>query len=240
MSTETTADGAAERPLASRDETLLELLTPERLRPYLQATDGDLDAAMRLYEWNADASGALLVLSGMVEVVARNAMDKALLAWADGRGAADWLDVVPLDERGCTDIKKARERATSYGRKPEVRGKVVAELTLGFWRYLTAKRYHTYLWLPALNDAFPGGPDNARVRRREVEHRMAMLHHIRNRACHHEPIHRRDLMKDYREAVELASWVHPDGGAWVAARSAIPVLISSHPATGSCVGTHLL
>ena len=45
-------------------------------------------------------------------------------------------------------------------------------------------------------------------------------------ACHYEPIRRRDLMKDYHEAVELANWIHPDGGAWVAERSAIPALVA--------------
>ncbi|WP_211340904.1 hypothetical protein [Xylanimonas allomyrinae] len=134
-----------------------------------------------------------------------------------------------FDARGARDISKARERATSYGRVPEVHGKVVAELTLGFWRYLAAQRYLTTLWVPALAAAFPHGPADLGVRRREVDRRLASLHLVRNRAAHHEPIHRRDLSSDWKVAVELAAWVHPDAGAWVAARSTLNAVMASRP-----------
>ncbi|MCL2594113.1 MAG: hypothetical protein FWD83_01115 [Promicromonosporaceae bacterium] len=229
MSTTASASGEAAPVRAYSDESLRDLLTTARLRSYLRTSSGDLNAALRLYEWNADASSAVLVTVSMVEALARNAMDSALVAWADRRRLGDWFGAAPLDNKGYADIHKARERATGFGRRPEDHGKVVAELGLGFWRYLASKRYLTTLWTPALTAAFPHGPADPLQRLRAVEHRMAMLHHIRNRACHHEPIHRRDLVKDYREAVELASWVHPDGGAWVAERSMIPVLVASRP-----------
>ena len=46
-------------------------------------------------------------------------------------------------------------RATRNGRL-EMPGRVVAQLTLGFWRYLLASRYGRTLWLPCLRQAFPG------------------------------------------------------------------------------------
>jgi hypothetical protein len=36
-----------------------------------------------------------------------------------------------------------------------VHGKVVAELTFGFWRYILAGTYQATLWSPALRHAFP-------------------------------------------------------------------------------------
>ncbi|GAB2473869.1 hypothetical protein [Xylanimonas ulmi] len=62
-----------------------DLLTTERIRSYLAANDGDASAALRLYDWNVDAAGAVLVTSGTVEVIVRNAMDAGLVAWARGR-----------------------------------------------------------------------------------------------------------------------------------------------------------
>jgi hypothetical protein len=35
---------------------------------------------------------------------------------------------------------------------------VVAELSLGFWRYLSVKRHEKHLWVPYLHHAFPAGP----------------------------------------------------------------------------------
>ncbi len=62
-----------------------------------------------------------------------------------------------------------------------MRGKVVAELSFGFWRYLVASRYLTALWIPGGHLAFPNGPPDLRVRRREVETRLHNLMIVRNR-----------------------------------------------------------
>lgn len=59
---------------------------------------------------------------------------------------------MPLDQRGRRDVVEARGRAVRL-QPSEVHGKVVAELSLGFWRYLAASRYLTSLWVPALHNA---------------------------------------------------------------------------------------
>jgi hypothetical protein len=199
---------------------LARLITPDRLNSYLTAAGGDLRRVLALYDWNTRASAAVLATSAMVEVIVRNALDVSLQRWADQRrGGGDWLDVAPLDAQGQSDVVKARERATRRGRDPEVHGKVVAELSFGFWRYLVASRYLTALWIPGAHAAFPNGPADLRVRREQVERRLHNLMIVRNRAAHHEPIHRRDLARDFEDAVTVANWVHPQGAVWLRARS---------------------
>ncbi len=196
------------------------LITRDRLSSYLTAASGDLGRALKLYDWNTRASAAVLATSAMVEVIVRNAIDASLQQWADQRRAGnDWLDAAPLDAQGVADVVKARERATRRGRDPEVHGKVVAELSFGFWRYLVASRYLTALWIPGAHAAFPNGPADLRVRREQVERRLHNLMIVRNRAAHHEPIHRRDLARDFRDAVTVTGWVHPQGAVWLRARS---------------------
>ncbi len=205
-------------------------LTVERLGSYLDAASGDTAGAFRLYEWNMRASAGVMTLTGMIEVIVRNSFDQQLRTWARRRpGAPSWFDEAPLDEQGRNDVSKARHRATRYGRNPEVHGKVVAELTFGFWRYLAASRYLTSLWVPATSGAFPLGAVDLRVRRSEVEDRLQRLAFVRNRAAHHEPIHRRDLRRDLVAAVELARWISTDAAAWVAAKSPIDDLLSERP-----------
>jgi hypothetical protein len=97
-------------------------------------------------KWNMRASAAVMVTTGMVEVIIRNSLDRTLVGWAGGRGDRSWLESVPLDSRGKTDIVKARARASRDDRDLVVHGKVVAELRFGFWRYLVASRYHASLW----------------------------------------------------------------------------------------------
>lgn len=208
-------------------EVIRDLLTADRLRSYLASCGDDLDAALRLYDWNLAASGAVLQTTAMVEVVVRNAVDDQLVEWAARRGAGSWLAAIPLDRRGRADIDKARRRATGFGRERLDHGKVLAELSFGFWRYLMAQRYHASLWVPVLHRAFSGGEVDLRERRRRVERHLADLMLVRNRAAHHEPIHRRDLTQDLAAAVEVLAWIHPDAGAWLAEKSAIPTIIAA-------------
>lgn len=59
-------------------EQLLKLLTAERLGSYLHAADGDIAGAFALYEWNMEVAAAALSLTGMVEVVLRNTLDRQM------------------------------------------------------------------------------------------------------------------------------------------------------------------
>jgi len=208
---------------------LRELLTTERLGSYFEEAHGDLGGAFSLYEWNLVASAEVMKTTGMVEVVVRNALDEQLRAWAVVRGGTTWLETAVLDARGRADVLKARDRATRFGRLPEVHSKVVAELSLGFWRYLVASRYLTSLWVPGLHRAFPNGPADLGVRRRSVERHLKDLMLVRNRAAHHEPIHRRDLLADLAAAAEVAGWVSPDAGSWVAGVSLISATVAAKP-----------
>lgn len=215
--------------MATSPERVTALISPARLASYRRDTTSVAEA-VRLYEWNLRASASVLVITGLVEVVTRNALDRELVAWADRRPQRpDWFDVVPLDRQGSGDLAKARDRATRAGRREEVHGRVVAELTFGFWRYLVESRYHASLWVPALHRAFACGPSDLRVRRAEVARRFQQLHFVRNRAAHHEPIHSRDLARDHRMALELLHWVSPDAGTWADEVSDLPAVIAARP-----------
>ncbi|HSV65564.1 MAG TPA: hypothetical protein VLJ59_06615 [Mycobacteriales bacterium] len=205
-------------------------MTVERLGSYLAASGQDLERAFQLYEWNLRASAGVLTTVALVEVVVRNALDERLREWVGRRQPGrSWFDAAPLDERGTADVVAARERATRRGRQQEVHGKVIAELPLGFWRYLVASRYLTSLWVPATHAAFPGGAGDLRHRRAAVEARLQRLAFVRNRAAHHEPIHRRSLDQDLAAAVELTRWICSDAAAWVAARSPLGQLVRDRP-----------
>lgn len=117
-------------PLTSGDyENLLPLVTAERLGSYARVTHGGTADAFRLYEWNMRAAASVMELTSMVEVITRNALDTQLREWAKRKHGDDsWLDVAPIDHQGRKDIQQARDRATRHGKRPEVHGRVVAEL----------------------------------------------------------------------------------------------------------------
>lgn len=216
--------------------TLRGRLTPDRLGSYLRATAGDLDQAITLYDWNISASGAFFEDIGRVEVVLRNALDQALEAFGARRGwATVWYQRAglfpgPHGSRALEDIATARRRATRGG-VPESHGKVIAELSLGFWRYLCTRPYLTSLWVPALAGAFPNHPAvrDPRSVRRDVDDRVQRVWFLRNRIAHREPIHERNLARDYANLVELCHWICTDTHAWVVSESRWPAVQGRRP-----------
>ena len=216
---------------------LMVRLTEERLGSYLAATRHDPRAAIRLYDWNVLASGALLEDIARLEVVFRNGADVALIDYQhkgtskDNRAPKEWYGNHDLfTQRGVELINAARRRATRSG-QPERHGKVIAELSFGFWRFLCAKTYLTSLWVPALCGAFPHHPraPDPRAVRADVHDRMKQLHESRNRIAHHEPIHRRDLAGDWEALVDVAGWMCPDSRGWIVANSRTMDILDRSP-----------
>lgn len=211
---------------ASEESALRRLLTDRRLGPFLSAQSGSRRGALALYEWNIDAAGSAMELTGMVEVFLRNALVAELRSLAAGRGRADWTEALPLDARGRADVANARARVRRRGT-----GAVpVAELTFGFWRYLVSRRYLTTGWIPAMSAAFPHLNRDPATARRMVEHDVQQLHFLRNRAAHLEPLFRRDLAADVDRAGRLVGWIDPAAAEWMLRRDRLRVDVRRRPA----------
>lgn len=219
---------AADDESIAGDQRLEQLVTPERLTPYLAATHKDLRRAIELYDWNVEASAAVLAVAARVEVILRNALDQQMQMWGATHGFADWMDGAPLDQRGLRDIQEARRRTARYGASA-THGHRVAELSLGFWRYLCGRKYLASLWAPHLGAAFPFAVGNARVVRAQVESDAQQLLFLRNRAAHHEPIHRRDLVADLNQVLRLATAIDPVAEQWVRSRERITEMVAQRP-----------
>lgn len=132
-------------------------LSAERLDPYERACNHDLEQAVALYEWNSSISAAFHEVLGLFEIVLRNALHDQLTLWHQRqRRPGQWFD----DPAGILEAHRRRDVADAYARlrrdgKVITPGRMIAELTFGFWRYLLTRRYETTLWTPALRRAFP-------------------------------------------------------------------------------------
>lgn len=232
--------------LASRDGQWVNMwLGPTRLNTYLTATGGDRSRALALYEWNTDvASEALRRDLCHLEIGLRNAYDIALRNhWP---GPTDWtsdpIAVFPLmlatrgggkkspNPKAKVDLnKQPRELLTqaryNAGGALAPTGKVVAELNLGFWRYLSTSRHEKRLWVPYLRHAFPAGTDRAR----DVDDRIHRLHTVRNRVAHHEPVHTVNLTARLQDITDLATLIDPHLGTYITATTKIPQALASRP-----------
>ncbi|MFJ6541691.1 hypothetical protein [Streptomyces sp. NPDC091385] len=209
-------------------KAVIELISPDRLNPYLTECDGDTAAALALYRWNSALATAFFESLGHLEIMLRNALDARLVGRQQRRGlAADWLSdaAIPLSDRARSDIAQARQRVGRGRTVPIPRGKIIAELSFGFWRFLLARQYRSSLW-PDLAGAFPHAPDRALA---TVEAPVEQLHKFRNRIAHHESIWHLPLAARRDDIQTLLGFMAPSAAAWVAEASRIDGILARRP-----------
>jgi len=94
-----------------------------------------------------------------------------------------------------TSHKKRAQNRRRY--IPVTDGKVIAELTLYFWKRLYSPEYEQALWRTTLKRSFP----DKTIRRADVAAHLEHIYQARNRLAHHEAVmHRRfyDTMQSIR------------------------------------------
>ena len=207
-------------------EILLHRLSPERLSTYLDATHGDIDRAIRLYEWNAEVSAALFEVIGHVEVVLRNAIHEQMTAWCRANGHDEnWFlnGHGFLDDRAVRDVERAMLRLEG-DQSRLLPSDFVPNLPFGFWRFLLTTRYSTTLWIFAIKDSFLSTADMS-----STFARVGRLHRLRNQIAHHWPIFSRRLDLAVLDAYLVARAIDPAIETWIRSRSRVEHLLEIRP-----------
>ncbi|MCX6471206.1 MAG: CAAX protease [Corynebacteriales bacterium] len=202
---------------------------PARFSTYLRQAGGDRRRALELHEWSAKMNAALLHDFGHLEVGIRNLYDthlqQAVVAgenhWTD---PATFLTLFPqrygVDKRTHNDLATARQKAG----KAAPPGKIIAELTFGFWVFLTANRHAPTIWTPYLEHAYPSGSLPGRIHAGLEELRKA-----RNRVAHHEPAHVADVNKITRRVRSYALYISRDVADYIDHTSDVKTLLAARP-----------
>ncbi len=185
-------------------------LSSDRLRPYHHSVGGNLELAVRLYEQNTLLSESLYGILQGLEVAFRNTTHSQLAA---DYGRAEWYDVLKLEPEQRAMLRNAKETLKKEGKALDA-GRVVAELSFGFWTGLTGPKYDV-LWRNHLVKIFPRRP----VQRAQVQARLNSIRKLRNRVAHHEPILSRPLQKDVNQIFDTISWMSPITARWVRGNS---------------------
>ncbi|MGI8416893.1 MAG: hypothetical protein ACR2P2_11955 [Nakamurella sp.] len=222
-------------------------LSAPRLAVYLSAVGGDRQIAVDLYEWNSALSAAFMHDLGHLEVALRNAYDAALTSGAVS-GRPHWTQDAA---RYFPSVWRTAKNGARYDVNDEPRhqiaravgsagtgspGKAIAELTFGFWRYLSSAAHEVPLWRPYLHRAFLPGTSRA-----TVDAPVTRLHKFRNRVAHHEPLLRRDRLSGLMsletghltdrcdDGLSIAGKISVDLRGYVAAHSQCSSIISQRP-----------
>ena len=180
--------------------TKCELLFSQlRFSKYLNSCNGNVEDAISLYKYNIQASQALYPLISVFEITLRNGIDRVLIKHFKDN---NWLltkrhefayhpNMVYKDSRGnivsdeffAERLKKIEARLTHLG-IPISHGKLLSELTFGFWvKFFDTSAIKVLRGAPL--DAFVNKPHK----------KLALVHShlnavvtLRNRIAHNEPI----------------------------------------------------
>lgn len=201
---------------ASELEELRRVLSPERIRSYQLAANGDVRGAVQLHIWNTMISGAFYGPLQAVELVLRNAVHDCLSTVHGQR----WFQSGRILARN--ELRRVDEAHSQVTRKQKrlTPDRVVAELSFGFWVALFAKRYDV-LWNTELHRVFTPTPS-----RRDLQGELAQLRTLRNLIAHHETIHHLPLGERHQGLLWVLELISPVAATWVEHCIRVPEILS--------------
>lgn len=172
-------------------------------------TKNDEHLALRLYMMNAHISAAMLTDLHFVEIALRNKFAGALTKLF---GSSDWYNHAAfhqlLPKRTLEILNDAIVEASKKlapGQLP-LPGKVISELSFGFWHNLTNKRFTSSLWTPAFRSVFV---TTLPLTSKQIHTHLETLRFLRNRIAHHEPVFHMDLEYRHKLMIDLAKMLCP-------------------------------
>lgn len=186
------------------------LLSEQRLGPYLRAAHGDRAKALDLYEWSCRTASAAFEMVGHLEVLLRNALDRALSSHCHESSVGIPWFLLPTPGGDAVTEQVDAVRARLRARNQESRHQIVAGLGFGFWAGLLGPRYEEW-WREALHSAFPRGNG----RRKQVSVAVERVRKFRNRLAHHDSMMNVDVPFEMRQIIELAGFIDPNAAEWL-------------------------
>jgi hypothetical protein len=196
------------------------------------------------YTWNQALADSTSLPLHVFEVTLRNAINRAGedvcgLPQKHG-GVPSWLDADPPFLKTSHSATTAAAREDLRARDaPRTSGRLIAELSLGFWVLLFGAYYDQgagrrgrpglQLWTPAnLRLAFPNVRGPGRDRETLRKH-FDSITKYRNRLAHHEPIFHLDPTTRYREILTAIRWMNADAAEYAEAFSRFSDVFNAGP-----------
>lgn len=187
-----------------------------RMQEYLPQGGTQFDMLTN-YFWDISLAESLVPCLHGVELALRNSIHSNLSLMFDD---PMWFYIPGVLEPGQLAQLAGALRQIADRKSIPTDGRIVAELSFGFWVTLISDPYQQRLWQPdkyaLLKSVFP----HATGRSRQDIHRRYndIRKHLRNRVFHHEAIwDRQTLLQDHRNTVEAIEWINPDLAAAIRA-----------------------
>jgi len=162
------------------------IISTERLEPYLKHHSADFEKAINHYKANIEISESFYSLLSILEIGLRNNIDYQLKKKFNDN---DWFEnpeFIKIVSRFQIDrVSEARNNILRE-KKQITSGKIISELSFGFWTSLLDSKFERTLW-KNIRLAFPNCPKQIR-QRKTMSTKFNGIRKFRNRIFHHESI----------------------------------------------------
>lgn len=190
-------------------ESVTRALATERMEAYRQHDGADSNTTLARYVWNMALCEALYSPLQVAEIALRNSQHRAL---SQRYQTEDWFAAAEphLLDWQKTKIAEARQTLTAQD-KPVTPGRIVAELSFGFWTgFFNHRHARTGLGHFLARRTFPHAPGEERDMTKQDD-RWKRIRDLRNRVFHHERIvHYADLEAQHTEILLVIGWISPE------------------------------
>ena len=169
------------------------VMSPKRMRRYLQACGGDKRKAQTLYRLNLRLSQEMFTVICCYEVALRNAIDRIMCAAL----GMDWLRdaIMPggiFDSPRLASTNRILKKA--YGELINMRkysnSKMLSAMEFGVWKYMFSATQYRATGKRLLG-AFPNKPKSSvliQYNNQYIFNELDAVNRLRNRIAHHEPV----------------------------------------------------
>ena len=205
----------------------------EAYRPTAQGTD--LDMVVN-YFWNIDLAEALVYCLHAAELALRNSLNDTLTAYF---GNAMWFY-----EPGFLQSGQLMEFAKALGkvaRKPHpLGGRLVAELTFGFWTAIISSPYDDFWKANGYYLFYQAFPHAKGISRKDVCAQFIEIKNLRNRIAHYEAIwYLPNLGARHSEIHQTIQWISPTLGKAILAVDSFRTILTGRHLVEMSLKAHL-
>ena len=188
-------------------EAIERIISAERLEPYLKHHSGNFKKAVAHYKINIEISESFYPLLSILEIGLRNNIDFQLKRKFNDDNWYENPEFIKIASRFQIDRVSEARNSILRGKKEITTGKVISELSFGFWTSLLDSKFEKTLW-KNVRLAFPNCPKNIR-KRKTMSSKFNGIRKLRNRIFHHESVTWSiPVLKNYKnEIVEGIDWL---------------------------------
>jgi len=152
---------------------------------------------LQMYELNLKTSQSLYPALSMVEIHLRNAIDTMMQTLFSETWLEDEIQkqniLLNFDHNKL--LQAYETLRAKYKTESITHGKLISELTFGFWVNLCSKKYNPKIWTKrgAFRGVFVDYPKDRQEKIHEISDKLNKIKKLRNRIFHYEPIlHKKD------------------------------------------------